>query len=217
MNGTIEENELLQVLKGKLNKIPDYESISKVYEAQTEADAEKIIDDVYLLMPDNSQKIIEINLAEFGDNLPVSSYRVTICRFYEAYGFIELTSERYGTIFRTKHEIWEEWEWESPPMWEGKEYCLTERYEAQKVYTKILRTTWNSGQRAEFEVPDAKIVVNYSARYHDRTLPYVTMSGGIVGIGVSTNAVIGKVFVEMNGDTENSGLALFLQIWYIKN
>ena len=113
--------------------------VSGVYDVATQIEMEAKIDELYSTMSDNTQKVVQINLAQSGTNLLASSYFVTISRGYEKYGHVTLISETYGRLFRKYFNgLWDAWEWECPPLWLGTEYRTIEKYNSKPVYVKLI-------------------------------------------------------------------------------
>lgn len=70
-------------------------------------------------------------------NLSNQKFAGTLWKYTGAYGF--LTADNYSGAKAIKtyyNSVWNDWEWENPPMVPGVEYKTTERYNNKAVYIK---------------------------------------------------------------------------------
>lgn len=135
-------------------------------------------------------------------NLSNQKFAGTLWKYTDAYGY--LTADNYSGAKAIKtyyNSVWNDWEWENPPMVAGVEYRTTERYNNKVVYTKYVnlgsmpasgqkKVAYTSGGKASKWVSYEAYLVTSSGNVSP--MPYINTSGtlGATVYASTTNIVI---------------------------
>ena len=109
-------------------------------------------------------------------------------------GWIQRTTGNGGTS-------WTEWEWENPPLIEGKEYRTTERYNGKPVYTKaVYCSNFPSVATKSISISDIPIDQIISCEgfsdYLGLPLPYYSFENGTIKPMASVMATWNSITVS---------------------
>lgn len=134
-------------------------------------------------------------------NLSNQKFAGTLWKYTDAYGY--LTADNYSGAKAIKtyyNSVWNDWEWENPPMVAGVEYRTTERYNNKVVYTRYVnlgsmpasgqkKVAYTSGKASKWVSYEAYLVTSSG---NVSPMPYINTSGtlGATVYASTTNIVI---------------------------
>lgn len=106
--------------------------------------------------------------------------------------------------------------WNNPPLEVGVEYCTTEKWNGQPVYTQLLQiSSWESGSTIDYNI--SPHVIRYTGCVAGWALPFInsTLDNAYSAWATFQNKD-GKLRLGMLGGSGVNGFGGHIQIWYYK-
>ena len=144
---------------------------------------------------------------------------------------ISSLSETYGwqiirflgknsTLIRNKNNgVWDEWEWDNPPMELGKEYRTTERLNGKPVYTTLVDCGSCVSPSKEITTElTCREVIRYCGTVGGHNMPSINATlDNAWSVWAMVTKSDGCVRITVYSGTGMATERAYVQVWYIKN
>lgn len=189
--------------------------VRKIYYVNSLTEFEANIEAEYNNMADCTERVIQMDLTSGTNEVHSGSWFITITRRNAAIGHLIMTSPESAmrTMQRWRYNgSWGPWEWINPPMMPGVEYCTTERYSGDSVYTQILNCGLLTHAKT-IPIPTNFRVLRYAA-HSNGYIPY-PYSSPDSNYYRAVQIEYGQLTM-LAGSASNGMEEVYCRIWYIK-